>query len=180
MAAVRDLSRGPHRPQTNYFVVAAALISLALLVAFAPVKLRASGDESDRSERLGGKLMCMCGCGQVLNECNHVDCPLRAGMFKEIDADVARGESDDLILQDFVQEYGEAVLSSPPAKGFNLVVWIIPGAALALGMCIAILVVRNWRRRAPAVSAPAGSALKGVDAVQFESARRQADRETED
>ena len=29
------------------------------------------------------------------------------------------GESDDLILQSFVQEYGEKVLAEPPAHGFN-------------------------------------------------------------
>ena len=32
---------------------------------------------------------------------------------------VARGDSDDLILQAFVQEYGPKVLSEPPTKGFD-------------------------------------------------------------
>jgi cytochrome c-type biogenesis protein CcmH/NrfF len=75
-------------------------------------------------------------------------------------------------------------LSEPPAKGFNLVVWIFPAAALALGMCIAILVVRNWRRRTPissaAAAATAGSSGQSLDADQFERARRQADRETDE
>ena len=33
---------------------------------------------------------------------------------------VARNDSDDLILQAFVQEYGPTVLAEPPTKGFNL------------------------------------------------------------
>jgi cytochrome c-type biogenesis protein CcmH/NrfF len=181
MAATPE-RRPPHRPQDNYFLVVVALLSLAVLVAALPVALRAQ--QSDRGEEISGKLMCMCGCGQTLKECNHIDCPLRAGMFKQLESDVARGESDDLILQDFVQQYGEAVLSSPPAKGFNLVAWILPGAAFAVGFCIVILVVRNWRGRPPmantAAAAAAGSAAQSVDAEQFERARRQADRDTDE
>jgi cytochrome c-type biogenesis protein CcmH len=174
--------RPPRRPQDNYFLVVLALLSLAVLAAIMPMALRAQ--QSDRAEHLSGKLMCMCGCGQVLNECNHIDCPLRAGMFKQLEADVARGESDDLILQDFVQEYGEAVLSEPPAKGFNLIAWIFPGAAFAAGLCVVILIVRNWRRRPPmsntAAAATPGAASQSIDAEQFERARRQADRDTDE
>ena len=177
MAATLE-RRLPHRPQNNYFLVVVALISFAMLVMLAPAMLRAQ--QSDRGEQISGKLMCMCGCGQTLKECNHIDCPLRAGMFKQVEADVARGESDDLILQDFVQQYGESVLSSPPAKGFNLVVWVFPAVALALGFCIAILVVRNWRRRPPTANATSRSASQSLDAEQFEGARRQADRDTDE
>jgi cytochrome c-type biogenesis protein CcmH len=181
MAAVRNRPTS-RRPQDNYFLVAVALLSLAVMAIMLPVALRAQ--ESDRAEHLSAKLMCMCGCGQVLGECNHIDCPLRGGMVKQLETDVSSGEADDLILQDFVQQYGEAVLSEPPAKGFNLVVWIFPAAALALGMCIAILVVRNWRRRTPissaAAAATAGSSGQSLDADQFERARRQADRETDE
>jgi cytochrome c-type biogenesis protein CcmH len=177
MAAEHNL-RPSRRPQDNYFLVVAALVSLAVIVAVLPVALRAQ--QSDRAQRLSGKLMCMCGCGQVLSECNHIDCPLRAGMFKQLEADVARGESDDLILQDFVQEYGEAVLSSPPAKGFNLIAWILPGAAFAIGLCIVILVVGNWRHRAPIAEAAGGAPAQHAKSDQFERARRQADRDTDE
>ncbi len=55
-------------------------------------------------------------------------------MLKELDAHVAKGEADDLIVQDFVQEYGEKVLSAPPAHGFNAIAWYIPGVAFAIGL----------------------------------------------
>ena len=175
----REHNRRPsRRPHDNYFLVVIALCSFALIVALLPVALRAQ--QSDRAQQLSGKLMCMCGCGQVLSECNHIDCPLRAGMFKQLESDVARGESDDLILQDFVQQYGEAVLSSPPAKGFNLIAWILPCAAFAIGLCIVILVVRNWRHRAPLAAAAAAAPAQRIGSDQFERARRQADRETDE
>jgi cytochrome c-type biogenesis protein CcmH len=172
----------PPRPaqQTNYLLALGALFFLALLWVLAPARLHA---QNDRSYTLGGKLICMCGCGQLLSECNHLNCPLRGGMQKQLDADIARGESDDLILQDFVQQYGEAVLASPPAKGFNLVAWSMPAVAFGFGLCVVILVVRNWRHRpamAAASTAAPGSAHDSAVSAELERARRQADRETEE
>ncbi|MGB6199568.1 MAG: cytochrome c-type biogenesis protein CcmH [Candidatus Acidiferrales bacterium] len=166
------------RPRTNYLLVVVALMCLAVAAIMVPVALHAQ--ESDRAEHLSAKLMCMCGCGQVLGECNHIDCPLRGGMLKQLDADVSSGEADDLILQDFVQQYGEAALSSPPAKGFNLIAWIFPGAAFAVGLCVVILVVRNWRRRPRAAAIAGSGSARQLDAERFERARRQADRETDE
>jgi cytochrome c-type biogenesis protein CcmH/NrfF len=177
MAAERN-QRARRRPQPDYFLLTVVVVSLAIAAIVLPVALRAQ--QSDHAEQLSGRLMCMCGCGQTLRECNHIDCPLRGGMFKQLETDVSSGEADDLILQDFVQQYGEAVLSEPPAKGFNLVAWIFPGAAFAVGLCVVILVVRNWRRRPPMAAATSGGGTERVDSEQFERARRQADRETDE
>ena len=58
-------------------------------------------------------MICMCGCGQILTACNHVGCKTSLAMLKEMDARVTSGDSDDLILQSFVQEYGEKVMAEP-------------------------------------------------------------------
>ena len=73
------------------------------------VPLHVDAQKTDHAKMLGEKLMCMCGCGQILTQCNHINCPSSGPMLKELDAHVAKGESDDLIIQDFVQEYGEKV-----------------------------------------------------------------------
>ena len=91
--------------------------------------------------------MCMCGCNEILTACNHVGCTRSAAMLKEMDQRVASGDSDDLILQSFVQEYGEAVLAEPPAHGFNGLAWAIPVMASLFGLGVVILVIRNWRHR---------------------------------
>lgn len=108
-------------------------------------------------------------------------------MLKELDQHVASGEADDLIVQDFIQEYGEKVLSAPPATGFNSIAWYIPGVAFALGLGIVLVIIRLWRQRdvarlASASSAPvaATTATSEVRNMQLERARRQADRDTED
>ena len=126
-------------------------VLFAGLLASAPV-VRAQ--ETARGKALAQKLMCVCGCNQLLGQCNHVDCPYSGPMIKEVNADVSRNESDDLTLQAFVQEYGPNVLSEPPAKGFNWVAWVVPIAAPLLAFYVLWEVVRRWRQRAALI--PAG------------------------
>jgi len=146
-----------NRTIATVFTRRAALFILAALLAAVPA---VNAQQTLRGKALAQKLMCVCGCNQLLGSCNHVGCTYSASMIKEVDQDVARNESDDLTLQAFVQEYGLAVLSEPPAKGFNWVAWIVPIAAPLLAFCALWEVVRRWRQRAallpaggPAVSA---------------------------
>ena len=167
----------------------ALIFSAFVGIASALVPLHVDAQKTDHAKMLGEKLMCMCGCGQILTQCNHINCPSSGPMLKELDAHVAKGEADDLIIQDFVQEYGEKVLSSPPAHGFNSIAWYIPGAAFVLGLGIVVTLIRLWRQRdvarlavvaasdSPSTAATAATELRRI---QLERARKQADRDTEE
>jgi len=104
--------------------------------------------ETARAKALGQKLMCVCGCNQILTACNHIGCQYSHKMLQELDQVVARNESDDLILQAFVQEYGPTVLSEPPTKGFNWAAWVVPVVAPLIALFLVWEVVRRWRQRA--------------------------------
>jgi len=165
----------------------ALIFCVVVGIASAMLPLHVGAQKTERAKVLGAKLMCMCGCGQILTQCNHINCPSSGPMLKELDQHVAAGEADDLIVQDFVQEYGEKVLSAPPSTGFNSIAWYIPGVAFALGLGIVVVVIRLWRQReiarlAASPGAPAKAATPASEArdAQLERARRQADRETED
>ena len=170
-----------NRPRLALACAACVGIALSLL------PLHVDAQKTDRAKTLGTKLMCMCGCGQILTQCNHINCPSSGHMLKELDADIAKGEADDLIVQDFVQKYGEKVMSEPPAKGFNSIAWYIPGVAFAIGLGIVVTLIRLWRQRdvarmatvsgAPPVPPTADSELRDI---QLERAKRQVDRETEE
>jgi|SRR5579862_1878551 len=151
------------------------VVSLAVAVVFSTGMLQ--GQSSDRAKTLGSKLICMCNCGQILTACNHVGCTRSAAMLKEMDQRVASGDNDDLIIQSFVQEYGESVLAEPPAHGFNGIAWAIPIVASILGLGLVVVLIRNWRHTpVPAPAAPGPSISPEV----LERARKQADRETDD
>ena len=136
--------------------------------------LLGAGD-NDRYDKLGHAMICTCGCRQILLECNHVGCQVSDQMTRELRVALARGDADDLVMQAFVQRYGETVRAAPEAKGFNLMAWITPFAMLLAGLLLAVTVLRRWSMRPAAVpAAPAAAA-----SPQLEALRERARKETE-
>ena len=150
------------------------IVQLSLL-ALALFTFMGAGDDSGRFNDLGHKLMCACGCGQILLECNHVGCTYSDRMRGELAAAIDRGDSDDLSLQSFVQKYGPTVLAAPPTTGFNRVAWVMPFAALVFGILLTVYIVRAWKSRPAA--APSGVAP--VTGPELEVFRQQARRDTD-
>jgi cytochrome c-type biogenesis protein CcmH len=170
----------------------------ALLLCLAVFVFSGAGDPATRFTELGHQLMCICGCNQILLECNHVGCPDSDGMRNELAAQVTRGDSDSLVQQAFVQKYGPTVLAAPTTSGFNRTAWIVPFAALFFGFGLVVLVVRGWHNNhgpSPTGGGPsngsysgqAGSVLAGsgptgsprISHTELEQFRDQADKETE-
>jgi len=148
-----------------------ATIIFLLLPSLAGV---ARGQSSDRARRVGGKLLCVCGCNQILTMCNHVGCTYSHGMLQEVYERVARNEPDDLTIQAFVQEYGATVLAEPENRGFNRAAWIMPVVLPLLGIALVWIVVRRWRERALLVPAA------GVSPEMLARARREGDRDIDE
>jgi len=111
-----------------------------------------------RARAIGEQLICPCGCTQGAIVCNHVGCPIVTQLRAEIVQRAASTDSDALVLQSFVQEYGTQVLANPTRSGFNLLAWIMPWVALGLGMALVLWFVRRWRQPARADAAPGGDA----------------------
>ena len=146
----------------------------ALLVGV--LLLLGAGDDAARIDRIGHQLMCVCGCNQVLLECNHVGCSYSTRMRNELTAAVTRGDSDNNVLQGFIQTYGTTVLTVPTDHGFNRMAWIMPYLALVLGIGLVVFIVAVWKKRPLAVHAEVPAAVQGDDLDRF---RNQARRETE-
>jgi cytochrome c-type biogenesis protein CcmH/NrfF len=144
--------------------------------------------QPDHTHQLGMKVKCMCGgCNDSAGGCYHVGgafsgpCGTALGMLKKIDERIAQGNSDDLIVQSFVQEYGQAVLTEPPHSGFGRVAWWIPALALIGGFALVLSVISRWRKQLtpqPAL-ARAGHAAP-ISSELLDRARAQAARDTED
>lgn len=66
---------------------------------------------------------------------------------------IAKGETKQQILRDMVAQYGPEVLGRPPASGFNLSVYVLPPAILAIGIAILVITLPRWRRRTRAAAA---------------------------
>ena len=103
-----------------------------------------ASNPSGRLNDLDHRLMCTCGCAQILGECNHVGCTESTQELPELKADIAAGMGDRQILSAFVAKYGATVLAAPPAHGFDLVAWIAPFAVFAAALLGTILLIRRW------------------------------------
>jgi cytochrome c-type biogenesis protein CcmH len=134
-----------------------------------------AGDNSARVEKLGHQMMCMCGCNQILLECNHVGCTYSERMRGELVAAVDAG-SDDAVLQTFIEKYGTTVLASPSHSGFDRIAWIMPYLALIVGVGGVALIVRAWHKRYGGKAVDATSGMSAADISRF---RDQARKETD-
>ena len=111
-------------------------------IAFAVSLLGASGDQARFSD-LGHRMTCVCGCNQILLECNHVGCTYSDRMREQLMSAVQKDSSDDAVLQSFVREYGITVLAAPTGRGFDRMAWIMPFAVFFAGSFTAAMVIRN-------------------------------------
>jgi cytochrome c-type biogenesis protein CcmH len=154
------------------------ILPFLAVLAIASLPLLAQ-QQSDRVKQIGGKFLCMCGCSQILTQCNHVGCTMSSSMLKELGAMVGKGDSEDKITEALVQEYGTTVYAEPPAHGFSLVAWLMPVFYFVVGVALVIFLINKWRKQAPA--APAGApAGVNISPEALERARSQANRDTED
>ena len=129
------------------------------------------------SERdaLEHKIKCQCGCTLDVYTCRTTDfsCQVSPAMHRDVVALVEGGYSAQEIIDAFTNAYGEQVLMSPKAEGFNLLGWTLPFVALAGAIVGVAALIRRWGSRAAA--APAGTyAAPTVDASPEELRRLEA------
>jgi cytochrome c-type biogenesis protein CcmH/NrfF len=132
-------------------------------------------DPSSRFNRVGHQMMCVCGCGQVLLECNHVGCPDSDRMIGELRGQISSGGTDTSILNWFTAKYGATVLAAPIRGGFDNVAWITPMAVFLFATLGVGFLIRMWKLRSGAhVPVSAAGPPVGGDAL-----RERIRRETE-
>jgi cytochrome c-type biogenesis protein CcmH len=90
-------------------------------------------------------------------------CPTQAcAQWRElIRQKLADGWTEQQIKDYFVQQYGARVLGTPPPKGINWLVYLVPPVAILAGVYILYRVLRSWKQPAqeanpqpPAVETP--------------------------
>jgi cytochrome c-type biogenesis protein CcmH len=159
----------------GFLIKAAQAAVLAVCVCFS----LGATDAASRVDNLSHRLMCTCGCAQLLGECDHYGCPDRGQESGELNAAVAAGKSDQEIFSSFVTNYGATVLAAPTTHGFDLVAWIAPFLVLAAGLLGTVMLVHRWKIN-PAVvqaAAPASDAANRDPAASAlrERIRRETD-----
>jgi cytochrome c-type biogenesis protein CcmH len=113
----------------------------AFVAALALVGAAAAGPP--RQADLEAEIVCPT-CKTTLDQSSS---PIATRMKAFIRARIAAGESAAEIKAELVDQFGPAVLAEPPKHGFDLLAWVLPLGALALGaVCVAAL-AWTWSRR---------------------------------
>jgi cytochrome c-type biogenesis protein CcmH len=127
--------------QWSFWIKSLQAALLAVAVCFS---LGATTDSGSRIDKLSHRLMCQCGCAQLLGECDHAGCPDRDKELALLSTEVGAGMGDQQIMDAFVGQYGATVLAAPTKHGFDLVAWIAPFAVFGAALLGTILLVRHW------------------------------------
>jgi cytochrome c-type biogenesis protein CcmH len=140
--------------------------------AYRPVKLAAIPGAApsmtdEKRDELEHQIKCQCGCVLDVYTCRTTDfsCSVSPAMHQDVVTLVEGGHNAAQILAAFQGVYGEQILMAPLRKGFNLVGYMLPFAALLVaGVGVAGL-IRRW---GAAEKQTLRSAVANVDATQSE------------
>jgi len=93
-------------------------------------------------------LRCDCGCKLDVHSCQYqMQCGTSPVWSQRILAELEEGRTPEAIKAGFVVDFGASVLMAPPAEGFNLLGYLLPGTAiLTVGMLVGLMVRRNSHR----------------------------------
>lgn len=116
---------------------------LGLLLVMVFLALPAATAYAATATDVANQLICQCGCGQVLSKCPEPVCTVREEMRSLIRQKLDEGQTQQEIIQSFVAQYGQKVLSTPSKSGFNLIVWLAPIAALLVGGVVVYLNIKK-------------------------------------
>ena len=134
------------------------MVSAALFAVFAAAPLPAQGDTARNvrlqpdstleamTTMLASELRCPVCQGNSIQ-----DSPSElAQQMRDLIRDQLRaGKTPDEVRAYFVDKYGEWILLAPKAQGLNLIVYIVPFAAIVLGGIVVGRTVRKWTHTPP-------------------------------
>jgi cytochrome c-type biogenesis protein CcmH len=155
---------GPRRGRT---AVALAVWIMALVATPAAAQLPAVRVDEQQVYAVASELRCVvCQNLSVADSPSEMATQMRAIVRERL----AAGETPAEVRQYFVDRYGDWILLAPPRRGFTLLVWLAPLAAVLVGLALVAMLVRRWtdRRRPPPPP---------VDPAMSERIRRELEQE---
>jgi len=142
------------------------LLALAALVALLPAA-HAFGAAPPRTSlpAVENDLMCVV-CREPLAVAQSPEAEAERRLISHL---IALGDTKSQIEHVMVAQYGTSVLAKPPAQGFDLSVYVIPPAAVLVGLAVVGFALARWRRsRKDSPREPAVAPLSGTEARRLE------------
>jgi cytochrome c-type biogenesis protein CcmH len=108
-----------------------------------PLIAATAPDLEDRTREIATELRCVvCQNLSVADSPSEMAQQMRAVVREQLQA----GKSPEQIKEFFVSKYGDWVLLRPKTTGFSALLWILPYAALFIGVLGALWFIRRWSK----------------------------------
>jgi cytochrome c-type biogenesis protein CcmH len=123
---------------------------------------------SQEAAEVTSRILCMCGTcvNQTLHECT---CGTAAAERANVEQLLAAGRSPGEILEEYIENYGLQIMTTPEKSGFNLFGWLVPFIVAAGALLSLTLVLRGWiRNNKSRDSAPTTSTIDEADRAYHE------------
>lgn len=142
--------------------IASRIAAIILLVAavfslLQPASAQAPTPSDDDVNALAREIYCPVCENIPLDVCPTEACAQWRELIRQ---KLALGWSGDQVKEYFVQQYGDRVLASPPARGLNWLVYILPPVVILAGAVLVYSTLRHARQvpAAPPSAPPADDA----------------------
>ena len=121
---------------------------LSLLLSLIPmhgIRAQEPTPSDDEVNAIARQLYCPVCDNVPLDVCPTKACEQWRGTIRE---KLALGWDEDQIKQYFVAQYGDSVLATPPARGLNWLVYVLPPTVILIGAGILFSAFRSWSKGA--------------------------------
>lgn len=139
------------RTMVNRFALVAVMLSVGLAFLLAG-RVQAQGPTpsqnitDDEVNAIAKQLYCPVCENIPLDVCSTQACAEWREQIRDL---LAEGYTEAEIKQYFVDRYGDRVLATPPARGLNWLVYVLPPVAILAGVFILYRAFRAWPKNAP-------------------------------
>jgi cytochrome c-type biogenesis protein CcmH len=130
-------------PRHTFTFVIFVLIFLLLLIPYNNVIAQNDYPSDDQVNAIAKELYCPVCENIPLDVCPTQACAQWRALIKE---KMIAGWSKDEIKQYFVDQYGDRVLAQPPARGLNLLVYILPPVVFMGGVVVVYLNLKKIKK----------------------------------
>lgn len=107
------------------------LLATLFLMALAIPTMAQEVIDDDQVNEIAKEVYCPVCESTPLDVCETLAC---ADWRELIRTKLSEGQTKEEIFAYFANQYGDRVLASPPKKGFNLILWVGPIVAIAVGL----------------------------------------------
>jgi len=155
------------------FIFGGVLAVVAIFLLALPAAAQQPTPSDDRVNHLAREMYCPVCENTPLDVCPTQACAQWRDLIRQ---KMVLGWSDQQIKDYFVAQYGDRVLAEPPARGLNLLIYILPPVCIAAGAYILFRFLRKMKQKTARVPSAGDKILESSTDPYLNKMEEELDR----